>query len=163
TEFAYIRTLMKRGDNQEDGFVYLSDPFIRRLVGPQVKLTERRRVLCYNHLRMINHAALMYQTEFGKPATSIDDLVKTECLPNRFNGGEMTCLDGGEYKLAPDGAHGVCSHHGHAHNLIPCIETPLAWVNGLEADEYKRFLDEYNQYWRTYFDPIAIRIQVTPE
>ena len=33
-EFKYIRTLMPRGDEREDGFVYLSDPFIRRIVGP---------------------------------------------------------------------------------------------------------------------------------
>jgi hypothetical protein len=36
SEFAYIRTLMPRGDAREDGFVYLSDPFIRRLMGPVV-------------------------------------------------------------------------------------------------------------------------------
>src|SRR5262249_23011747 len=29
SEFAYIRTLMPRGAKEEDGFVYLSDPFIR--------------------------------------------------------------------------------------------------------------------------------------
>ena len=32
-----------------------------------------------------------------------------------------------------------------------------------EAQEYKQFLAEYNSYWRTYFDPIAVRIQVTPK
>src|SRR5581483_6054987 len=34
-EFAYIRTLMPHGAREEDGFIYLSDPFIRRIVGPQ--------------------------------------------------------------------------------------------------------------------------------
>ena len=75
----------------------------------------------------------------------------------------MVCDDGGKYTLAPDGCSGVCSHHGHADNLVPCIETPLAWVNGIENDEYKEFLDQYLLYWRTFFDPIAVRIQVTPE
>ncbi|MCA9261778.1 MAG: DUF1349 domain-containing protein, partial [Planctomycetales bacterium] len=74
-EFAYIRTLMPRGAIEEDGFVYLSDPFIRRMVGPEIKLTERRRRLCYNHLRMIGHAALMYATETGKTPQSISELV----------------------------------------------------------------------------------------
>ena len=163
TEFAYIRSLMPRGAKEEDGFVYLSDPFIRRLVGPQVKLTERRRVLCYNHLRMIGHASLLYQTEHGQPPASLDDLIKAECLPGKPNEGELVCSDGGKYTLSADGCHGVCSHHGHAHSLVPCIETPLAWVNGIEAEEYKVFLDQYNSYWRTFFDPIAIRIQATPE
>jgi hypothetical protein len=35
-EFAFIRTLMPEGAAEEDGFVYLSDPFIRRQVGPQL-------------------------------------------------------------------------------------------------------------------------------
>jgi hypothetical protein len=163
TEYAYIRTLMPVGAKEEDGFVYLSDPFIRKLVGPQVKLTERRRMLCYNHLRMIGHAALMYRTEFGKVPKSLDELVKTKCCPGTFNEGELTCIDGGKYTLSADGSQGVCSHHGHAQQLVPCCETPLSWVNGLEADEYKSFLDEYNRYWRTFFDPIGIRVQVTPE
>jgi hypothetical protein len=163
SEFAYIRTLMPRGAREEDGFVYLSDPFIRHLVGPTLKLTERRRLVCYNHLRMIGHASLMYRTEFGKIPASLDELVKTGCLPGAFNEGDFTCMDGGKYTLSADGTAGVCSHHGHAHNLVPCCETPLAWVTGTEADEYAAFLTEYNNYWRTFFDPIAVRIQATPE
>ena len=47
-EFKYIRTLMPRGAKEEDGLVYLSDPFIRRLTGPVVKpSTESPR----NHSR----------------------------------------------------------------------------------------------------------------
>ena len=57
-EYQYIRTLMVRGDEREDVFVYFSDPFIRRLVGPELKLTERRRRIAYNHLRMIGHGAM---------------------------------------------------------------------------------------------------------
>ena len=56
---------MPRGAKEEDGFVYMSDPFIRHMVGPQLKLSERRRMLCYNHLRMIGHAALLYRSEHG--------------------------------------------------------------------------------------------------
>ena len=36
-------------------------------------------------------------------------------------------------------------------------------MTGEEADEYNAFLTEYNQYWRTFFDPIGIRIKVSPE
>src|SRR5262249_8422106 len=43
-EFQYVRTLMPYRAEEESGFVYLSDPFIHRLVGPQLKVTERRRV-----------------------------------------------------------------------------------------------------------------------
>jgi hypothetical protein len=167
-EYAYIRTLMPRGAKAEDGFIYLSDPFIRRQVGPQVKLTERRRAICYNHLRMISHAALLYHTEKGRWPDSLQTLISAKCCPYfkiaQFSPtADLFCPDGGNYTLSPDGTHGICSRHGHAHFLTPGCELPLTKVNGEEADEYRSFLQEYNQYWRTYFDPIAIRIQTNPD
>jgi hypothetical protein len=163
TELAYIRTLLPRGAAEEDGFVYLSDPFIRRLVGPQVKLTERRRMLCYNHLRMITHASLLYRTEHRRAPASLQELDAAKCSPGEFGTGKLTCPDGGRYTLSPDGCGGLCSHHGRPQSLIPCCEIPLTQVTATEATAYKQFLQEYNQYWRTFFDPIALRIQVTPK
>jgi hypothetical protein len=162
-EFAYVRTLMPKGAKEEDGFIYLSDPFIRRIVGPTVKLTERRRMVCYNHLRMIGHAALMYRTEFGKAPTSLDELFKKGCSPGLFGQGDFACPEGGKYSLSPDGMTAVCSHHGTATSMTPCCEIPAKEVTGEEAQEYKAFLDAYNQYWRTFFDPIAIRILAEPK
>ena len=83
-EFRYIRTLMPRGAEEEDGLIYLSDPFIRRLVGPELRLTERRRLICYNHLRMIGHAAMLYRTQYGQPAGSLDELVAAGCAHSRW-------------------------------------------------------------------------------
>ncbi|MDT5269314.1 MAG: hypothetical protein QOH49_1500 [Acidobacteriota bacterium] len=163
SEFAYIRTLMPRGDAREDGFVYLSDPFVRRLVGPSLKLTERRRLLCYNQLRMIGHAALLFRTERGRAPGSLEELRDSGAAPGLFGEGELSCPDGGHYTLSADGTAGVCSHHGHALRMTPNIEAPVAQVSGEEADEYRAFVAEYNQYWRTYFDPIAFRLKVTPE
>jgi hypothetical protein len=162
-EFAYIRTLMPRGAKEEDGFVYLSDPFIRKLVGPQIKLTERRRVICYNNLRMMGHASLLYRTETGKAPDSLATLTKSQCAPRAFGEDELACPDGGKYTLSADGAAGACSRHGQANSMTPCVEIQLTQVNGQEADEYKEFVTQYNQYWRTFFDPIALRIQATPQ
>ncbi len=163
SEFAYIRTLMPRGDVREDGFVYLSDPFIRRLMGPVVKLTERRRLLCYNHLRMTGHAALLFRTERGRAASSLQELKDSGAAPGLFGEGALSCPDGGRYSLSTDATAGVCSRHGHALRLTPNIENPLTEVSGEEADEYRAFLEEYNRYWRTFFDPIAFRLKVAPE
>src|SRR5262249_18186643 len=160
-EFQYIRTLMQRGAAEEDGFFYLSDPFIRRLVGPQLKLTERRRVLVYNHLRMIGHAALMFRTERGRPATSLEELADAKCAPGVFGQGKLAHPDGGTYSLSSDGMSGVCSKYGRIEALTPCLERLVTEVSGEEAEEYKGFVTDYNQYWRTYFDPIAIRAQIS--
>src|SRR5205085_2666177 len=142
-EFAYIRTLMPQGAREEDGFVYLSDPFIRKLVGPRFRLAARRRSLCYNHLRMIGHAAALYRTEQGKAAASLNDLVKADCCSGGYGEGERRCPDGGTYTLSADGSHGVCSVHGHPHALVPCCEVPVTKVSRQEADEYRRFVKEY--------------------
>lgn len=162
-EFAYVRTLMPADAPDEDGLIYLSDPFIRRLVGPEVKLTELRRLKCFNNLRMAGHAAAMYATEKGHVPTSLKDLQDANCLPDGFNKGRLQCSCGGEYTLSRDGRHGVCSHHGHADSLIPCCEIPETSVTTSEADAYRQFVTEYSQYWRTFFDPIAIKVQATPE
>jgi len=171
TEFKYIRTLMVRGDKREDGFVYLSDPFIRRLVGPDLKLTERRRMICYNHLRMIGHAAMLYRTQFGKPPESLEQLTEAGCAPamfatdrsDRLGASTLYCPCAGKYTLSSDGTTGACSHHGHARELLPCCEIPLERVTRDEAKEYRQFVEAYNRLWQRYFDPIAIRIQLTPK
>ncbi|HYG75551.1 MAG TPA: DUF2950 family protein [Planctomycetota bacterium] len=162
-EFQYVRTLMPLGDKVEDGFVYLSDPFIRTLIGARVKLTEKHRMQCYNHLRMIGHAALLYRTEKGKAAASLAEIADAKCSPGKFNEGELVCPDAGTYTLSHDGSFGVCSCHGHAHYLVPCCEIPVTKVSKSEAEEYNQFVREYSQYWRTFFDPIALRLQITPQ
>jgi hypothetical protein len=162
-EFAYIRTLFLPGAKEEDGLIYFSDPFIRRLSGPRIRLTERRRLLCGNHLHMIGHAALLYRTQLGKAARSVEELVIAGCSPGRFGEGSLRCPDGGTYSLTADGTAGVCSCHGAANFLTPCCEIHLHQVTGEEADIYRAFLADYFQYWKTYFDPIALRVMVTPQ
>jgi hypothetical protein len=162
-EFRYIRTLLPRGAREEDGLIYLSDPFVRHLVGPRLRLTERRRLLAYNHLCMIGHAAQLYKTEHGRPARSLEELTRAACCPAEFNKGALRCPFGGTYSLAADGLTGVCSHCGTTAFLTPCCETRLTKVSKQEADEYKQFVEEYSQFWKGFFDPIALRIGVTPK
>jgi hypothetical protein len=162
-EFRYVRTLLEEGAPEEDGFIYLSDPFVRKLMGPALRLTERRRMVCYNHLRMIGHAGLMYRTQTGKAATSLAELATAGCAPAKFGEGKFTCPEHGEYTLGADGLTGVCSHHGYASYLTPCNEIETTHVTDAEAQAYRQFLEQYNSYWRQFFDPIAIRLSISPE
>jgi hypothetical protein len=160
-EFKYIRTLMTEGAPEEDAFVYMSDPFIRHMVGPRLKLTESRRLRTYNHLRMIGHGSLLYITEKGEKPKSLDDLAAARCTPGTFGQGRLANPLAGRYSLSPDGLTGLCSVAGTPLRMTPCCEIPLDEVTTEEAEDYKQFLAEYNQYWRTFFDPIAVRIQMT--
>jgi hypothetical protein len=162
-EYKYVRTLMPQGAKEEDGFIYLSDAFVRHMVGPRLKLTEVRRLQAYNHLRMLAHAAQLYRTEQGKAPASLEALAAADCCPGKFNEGALAAPDGGTYSLAADGASGISSRHGTVRFLTPCCEIPVKHVTADEAAAYEAFLEQYNQYWRTYFDPVAIRVQVQPK
>ena len=162
-EFAYIRTILPRGAQDEDGLVYLSDPFIRRLLGPQVKLSQHQRLRTHNHLRLIERAALMYRSENGHAPKSFEELAQSACAPGVFGQGEWACPGGGSYILSDDGMSARSTVYGIAGQLTPLIEIPLESVPFEDAEAYKQFLQEYSQYWRTYFDPIAVRVKVSPE
>ena len=84
-------------------------------------------------------------------------------MPGEFGGDKFRCPDGGRYELAADGQTAVCSHHGHAKSLTPCCEAAVASVTPKEAEQYREFVERYSRFWRRFFDPIAIRVQVTPE
>lgn len=162
-EFRYIRTLIPAGDENEDGLIYLSDPFIRQLMGPELKLTEHRRLRCASVMRMIGHGAALFRGENGRWPKSMKEIEDAECLPAGFGDAVTTCPCGGKLELSEDGHHGVCSHHGHADALVPCCENPVAKVTPRESEAYEQFVREYEQYWQTFFDPIAIRVRATPE
>ncbi|QDU89106.1 hypothetical protein Pla175_24920 [Pirellulimonas nuda] len=162
-EFRYVRTVYAYGAEEEDVLVYLSDPFIRRLMGPASKITEMRRRQCYAHLQMVHYATLLYLTEHGVRPTSVAQLVRSGCLPDGFINGSIRCPDGGQYALQDGGQTTRCTHHGCAHCMAPGIETAAQRVTHAEKQLYDAFLAEYNQYWRTFFDPIAIRIRHAPD
>ena len=72
---------------EEDGLVYLSDAFLRRMVGAAIRLTEHRRLLCYHHLRMIGYAAALHRTQYGRAAESFAELARHGCAPGVFGEG----------------------------------------------------------------------------
>jgi Protein of unknown function (DUF1559) len=162
-EYAYIRTILPRGAAEEDGLIYLSDPCIRRLVGPRVKLGQRRRLIAFNHLKMIEHAALMFRTENGRAPKTFEELAQKGCAPGVFGQGKLACPAGGTYTLSADGMSATSSIYGRPGQLAALLDIPISTVSQDEATIYKVFLDEYNQYWRTFFDPIAVRVKVSPQ
>ncbi len=158
-EFAYVRSLMPMNQHHEDVFVYFSDPFIRNLVGPRLRLTQRRRKICRGYLQMIDSAVLMYCAQERKRPSCLDELRVAECLIVDHE--ILKCPDGGAYELGNDAlSPSRCTFHGGMQNLTPCIEIEIDEITEKESDEYVAFVQSYNQYWRTVFDPIAIRAQL---
>src|SRR5205807_8160969 len=57
-DFQYMRTIFRNDDKEEDGFLFLSDAFIRQLVGPASKIKEKRRLQALTSLSMVTNGML---------------------------------------------------------------------------------------------------------
>ncbi|MBI1850506.1 MAG: hypothetical protein HYR85_09200, partial [Planctomycetes bacterium] len=150
-DYRCLRAIAPGGAPSEEAFIYLSDAFVRRVVGPDLKIAEARRVECVACLRTIENAALLFRIENGRDPK---DLV--EMWPEYVKDGALACPSGGAYSFTSGGAR--CLVHGSLAALRPCIETPVTMVTPTESRDYDRFARRYNDYWRQYFDPVAIRV-----
>ncbi len=153
-DFQYMRTIFAGTAEAEDGFIYLSDAFIRKLLSPRWKIEAQRRIICQNHLRMIANAATMYRTEMRRKA-SIETLVGQKWLQE----GATKCPDGGSYSL-DDSGRASCSVHNCLQYCTPVSKITFDQVAKVEAEDYKRFVRQYNDYWSRYFDPIGVRLRL---
>lgn len=150
-EFRYMRSLLP--GREEAVFIYLSDPFLRRQVGPGLRIKESRRVRCASHLRTIVNGALLFRLEQGKDAKGIQELRDLGYLEEEI----LQCPHGGNYSL-DEGYLADCSVHGRLGALTPLIDLEMERVTDAEAAAYRRFARSYTQLWRRFFDPVGLSI-----
>jgi hypothetical protein len=153
SDYLYMRALLPARD-EEAAFIYLSEAFLQRLVGPRLRVLESRRVRCASHLRTAINAALLFMEERGRKPESLDELFEHDYLEEK----NMTCPHGGTYSLK-DGIEGRCSQHGGLGSLTPHIALALDEVFEEEAAAYRRFSRAYANYWRRFFDPVGVSIE----
>ncbi len=153
-DLQYMRTIFPGTAAEEDGFIYLSDSFIRKLLSPRWKIEAQRRIICQNHMRMIANAGTMYRSEMRKKP-SIETLIGEKYLSE-----EVTrCPDGGIYSLDESG-RAFCTVHNCLQYCTPISSISLDKVAELEAREYNQFVESYSRYWRRFFDPIGVRLRL---
>lgn len=153
-DFQYMRSIKPYAEGDEDGFLFLSDAFVRRVVSPRLKIGEARRVRCAVSLQTAAYATVMFRTELGEPPGSIDDLVSRKYLDPVA----LRCPDGGRYALDGDVPH--CSVHNRLRALTPNLELRLDRVAPEEVEAYAQFRENYKSYWRRYVDPVGVRARV---
>jgi hypothetical protein len=159
-EFRYARTQLPH-DPEEDGFFYFSESFLKHLASPATFIKQRRRELAHAHLRMIGHAAQMYQSETGRLPESLGTLAAAQCVPGAFNEGELCSPGGGTYSLAADCRTGVSSVYGRADFLTPCCDLPLPQATAAEAEAYEAFAGTFDSNVCKLFTPVALRLRLT--
>jgi hypothetical protein len=147
-ELAYL-LLKLSPTGRTQAFAYLSDPFIRRLVGPAQRIAESRRDRARVDMELIAGAALLRRQDAPGAAPTIEELVRLGYL--------APPVPLADYTLRPDGRVASATW-GPLERLRPVSHVPLASVTSGEAERYRSFREGYTRYWRRFFDPIALRL-----
>ena len=152
-EFRYMLTQMPVLPDTR-ALIYISDPFIRSLVSPQTKIAQLRRLQARGEMETITAAALLYKA---------DGLPGTPDLPGLAAKGYLASgLVKPDYALRDDLAV-VSGKYGTLADMKSLQARPVETATQAEAMAYKAYLDNYTQFWRQYFDPIAIRLDDRPD
>ncbi len=136
-----------------DVLAFMSDRFVAEVVGPRQKILEARRQLALAELSRPGFAALLYGWLFGRAPASAAELLASGLLTR----GDLAHADGETIAWTPEA--GARSSWGQVGGLLPLIDRPVpAKVTAAESEAYKLFVAGYQNYWRTYIDPVAVRI-----
>jgi len=154
-EFKYMRSVYVSDKETEDGFIYFSDAFIRRLVSAQVRIGEARRMEIAFNLAQVEKLILLHEHAYGKTPKNLEELISGVALDEK-SANEMRASFGA---FRVNGFRAEHPQWGTLGFLKPNLELPVAKVNQAEADGYKAFVESYSNFWREYFDPIGIRFK----
>lgn len=153
SDFKYMRTVFRLGDEKEEGFVFLPDAFIRQLTGPASRIKEKRRLEALTSLYMTTNAALFCAWETGKLPADLGAALAGAGL--RL---DDVAVPDGRVRWDAGQQLAISDVYNTIHFATPLIELPIDRITPAEAREYARFRDEYAKLWRTYFDPVGLRL-----
>lgn len=155
-DYRYVTTLLPPSDDPNGGYLFASEAFIKRNIGPESKISEKRRVQCFNNLVMLNHASMFYRLENSRSPVSLSELVEGRYVDLS----KVACPHGGAYAFDADHDTCTCSLHNRLKYLTPNAELTVQQVSAAEQEEYERYKERYRAFWQRLFDPLAVRISV---
>ncbi len=149
-DFRYTLSVL---DARKNGVVYLSEAFIRKLTGPAYRINARRRNSVTQALEPLQYTVFAYRSITGRWPTSLKQIADEGYIAI------STIKNPEDYSI---GDRGIVSHKiwGSLYNLLPVGRAPIGEITLAEKHTYENFAQEYQSYWREYFDPIGIAIMV---
>jgi len=153
-DYRYTTAIFPPSLADEAGYIFASEAFIKRMVGPTAKISEKRRRECFNNLVMLNNASLFYRLEYDRSPQSLSELIEKRFVDPT----KIICPHGGAYAIDEENDTCTCSAHNRLRYLTPNVELSLLKVSAAEAAEYERYKQRYAAFWQKAFDPIAVRI-----
>ncbi len=147
-EFRYMLGRLPQNDSTRM-YAYFSDPFIRRLVGPAVKIGQLRRLRERAALETITSGILLHRLDGHTEVPGVAELADMGYVPEQLK-------DQG-FSVTED-LSVVSPRYGSLAEMSTLAEHPLGTVTKTEAELYGEYVQAYSRFWRQFFDPIAIRL-----
>ncbi len=135
-------------------YVYFSDSFIRHLTGPEVKINQLRRAVARAQMQSIAATAVLYRLDQGTEGSLADLKQKGYLLEEE--------APAAEFALEP-GAVVRSKTWGTLAQLDTLTANPVKTVFKAEEAAYQEYIDRYTDFWREYFDPIAVRLDLSED
>ena len=133
-------------------FAYFSDAFIRRLTGPAVKIGQYRRLLARADLERFHAGALLHRQDTGRAPDSLEALAAS----GRIAPLARLRLEDLRFE------NGIASHPdwGRVGAMSTLLEREPDSATATEVKAYRAYRQRYERFWRQFFDPIALRLDV---
>ncbi|NQU21314.1 MAG: hypothetical protein HQ567_08535 [Candidatus Nealsonbacteria bacterium] len=155
-DYRYVTTILPPAKTANSGYIFASEACIKRLVGPEAKISEKRRLQCFNNLVMLNNASLFYRLEYGRSPKTLSELVQGRFVDLK----KVVCPHGGAYDFDVENDTCTCTVHNRLKYLSPNVELSVLNVSKAEAAEYERYKQRYRAFWQKAFNPLAVRVTV---
>jgi hypothetical protein len=151
-EFRYLLTQLPP-DERTRAFCYFSDPFLRRLTGPVVKIGQYRRLLARGQMEAASAGALLYRLDHDGATADFPRLVELGYVPR---------IPGTPADIHLDARlRATSAAYGSPGALRPLLGLNLQSATADEVRAYENYRRNYERFWRRYFDPIALRLDQT--
>lgn len=151
--------MLARDPGAHDGFAFLGDRFIAQVVGPRQKVLAARRQQALAELLTPGYAALLYGWLEGKAPADTEAIIAAGLLDRA----ELRHAAGEPIAFEPGGVARSATW-GSPDALTPLLDLPApTLVTEAERSGYDAFARGYQDYWRQFMDPIAIRLDLEDE
>lgn len=155
SEQADLQYMLARDPGEHDAFAFIGDRFVAEVVGPAQKVQQARRMQALAELSVPGHAALLYGWLNARAPADTAALTDSGVLAKE----ELAHADGTAIEFVPGTP--ARSSYGSIEGLTPLIDLPpVDKVSEAERVAYDTFARGYQDYWRQFIDPIAVRLDV---
>lgn len=152
-DFTYTLSVL---EPRRDGVVYLSEAFITKLVGPEYRISARRRNAAIKALETLQYVSFAYRDLKGVWPTNIQQIANEGYL------NAATVKDIERYRVDADGWV-VHPEWGSLRDLASVGDVPITGITPSEKTTYERFRDGYQSFWREFFDPVGVAVTVSDQ